>query len=747
MNYDPIHDTIVGKNEAKPMSSPVKQEQQQEQHQPTTTSTSTNVSNVAKNTPDAREMNPQKAPQNPIQNIPPNPTQNVRQSTLPGFQNMPYSPSQDANSIRSATNVPLMATPLTTSILNAVDVQQSSPPTKPPSSMAHLMSNDSEDHMDLDQHELMSSPARESPAHESEKKKKPVATAMPKGVRYLKKSDGEPFWRKDIQYDFLEALFEDDHAVFTNPFPYCSVPGFSNEPKYTFAELYVRTLAESSKCSKILRERLLKDFDMGKSVAKVCLLVNTGRMNTTVNFVPEMRSTLRTYHSIPSLQADPQTGGSKQLQDTPRLKSILKAVSDKTEDFKSIKDLLENPPEKKPNTNLVLLLFVLSSNVHGVKFHHEHTPECYHTSNSFMEFFLETSIRPANRAHRFLWLMYTYLETNFTPDDLAQNPFNPHEIPPIELISEQEVNNCDQDTDYEIEYSERMFRTRLKYLADEEHNSNPKRGNKSRRERDEEVEEYEEEEDDGGDEDYDDKASKKNKQPSAKKRKKAARVTSYSFAAARGVSVNADTEKLGEEEIDYGPSRFKLQLPLKNIEKVIQMNKHAAINELATKPDSLLNRNHLTSVINKFKQALKNRKLPEPETSDGLDRLCDWLFRYFQFQKSTNIGLLGMEWENIRYDMIHGIEDYLYETEGKDISKLYNPLDKGKDDKEKLKQLLKNQNQYKPFYNYERNSERSQFIYDLLSYCKTVLEPSLEAKINTKTKVSINLDKEEIKFQ
>ena len=39
-----------------------------------------------------------------------------------------------------------------------------------------------------------------------------------------------------------------------------------------------------------------------------------------------MKSTLRTYHSIPSLQTCREGGTVKQLQDTPRLKSILKAV-------------------------------------------------------------------------------------------------------------------------------------------------------------------------------------------------------------------------------------------------------------------------------------------------------------------------------------------------------------------------------------------------------------------------------------
>lgn len=96
-------------------------------------------------------------------------------------------------------------------------------------------------------------------------------------IRHLKKEDGEPLWRKDIQYDFLKAIFEDKTACFTN----------SYEPetigKQTFADLYIDTMARSSKTSKILRDKLLSEHEPAKNMAMVCLLVNLGRMNTTLN--------------------------------------------------------------------------------------------------------------------------------------------------------------------------------------------------------------------------------------------------------------------------------------------------------------------------------------------------------------------------------------------------------------------------------------------------------------------------------
>lgn len=96
-------------------------------------------------------------------------------------------------------------------------------------------------------------------------------------IRHLKKEDGEPLWREDIQYDFLKAVFDDDSRVFTN----------SYEPegigKQNFADLYIDTMSRSTKTSKVLRDKLLSDREAAKGMAMVCLLVNVGRMNTTLN--------------------------------------------------------------------------------------------------------------------------------------------------------------------------------------------------------------------------------------------------------------------------------------------------------------------------------------------------------------------------------------------------------------------------------------------------------------------------------
>lgn len=96
-------------------------------------------------------------------------------------------------------------------------------------------------------------------------------------VKHLKKDDGEPLWRKDIQYDFLKIIFEDKNAVFTNSYD------LEAPSKQTFADLYIDAMARSSKTSKILRDKLLSEHEPAKNMAMVCLLVNLGRMNTTLN--------------------------------------------------------------------------------------------------------------------------------------------------------------------------------------------------------------------------------------------------------------------------------------------------------------------------------------------------------------------------------------------------------------------------------------------------------------------------------
>lgn len=519
--------------------------------------------------------------------------------------------------------------------------------------------------------------------------------AVSKGFKHLKKADGEPFWRKDIQYDFLEELFNDTHRVFTNCFPYCEVPNAANGPKLTFAELYVRTLAESLKSSRVLRERLIKDAEMGIAVSKVCLLVNAGRMNTTVNFVPDMRSALRTYHLIPSLQADPD-GPSKPLQDTPRLKTILKAVCDGQDHLQTLLDLWRAPPATKPNTNVIKLIFLMSTFFQNIPFHYDDSFD--HDTfleklrfikaspgpqNKFMEFFLNDEIYPHNRAQRFLWLVYTYLETSFTAAELEQNPFNPRVIPPIEYIPAHEMGKYDNDADYEVEYAARMYHTRMLHLNDEVNNTFPKRGNKSKRERqkirkqlilehnyrptpenpDEDTADdmmaiddtLQAEEQDAMDE-VEPLEEPKNVVQRADKGKRKKPTPSVG-------SLVDDSKKPLDAEFRWSNP----EIPIKKIASIRRRwapyTKGITVHPLTR--DSAVSVFKKRNIVNKTKLFIAQIAKVTPDFVDRRDENLEWMHRYFHYKKATGNRLLGMEWEDIRSDLVNGVETYLYQQIGK----------------------------------------------------------------------------------
>ncbi|KAK3106800.1 hypothetical protein LTR53_018040, partial [Teratosphaeriaceae sp. CCFEE 6253] len=78
-------------------------------------------------------------------------------------------------------------------------------------------------------------------------------------IKHLKKEDGIPLWRKDIQYDFLRLVFYDPTRCFTK---------YSDGTRgWTFAEVYIDAMAKSSKTSKILKEKLLQDTEGAISMA------------------------------------------------------------------------------------------------------------------------------------------------------------------------------------------------------------------------------------------------------------------------------------------------------------------------------------------------------------------------------------------------------------------------------------------------------------------------------------------------
>ncbi|KAG6034895.1 hypothetical protein E4U19_005342 [Claviceps sp. Clav32 group G5] len=277
-------------------------------------------------------------------------------------------------------------------------------------------------------------------------------------IRHLKKEDGEPLWREDIQYDFLRAVFDNEQKVFTNSYD-------TSIGKQCFADLYIDTMSRSSKTSKVLRDKLLSDRDAAKGMAMVCLLVNVGRMNTTLNFFPEMRAQLRTYHAIPSLQAHQDAHAYKQLQDAPRLKSILKGGAEDREEPSSLEKLKD---VDVPRTNPVNLIFSMCHSAQRVAELH------FPAHQEFHDLIMKTQYSSQSRAMAFLWLMWFYLESDFTEEGCEENPFGAgvdygldvanQGVPELIEMTEEERAHENVDSREEVEFGQEKQKTRAKIL-------------------------------------------------------------------------------------------------------------------------------------------------------------------------------------------------------------------------------------------------------------------------------------------
>lgn len=323
--------------------------------------------------------------------------------------------------------------------------------------------------------------------------------------RHLKKNDSEPYWRNEIQFDFLMRLLFNHHRVFKNPyfnvgfdwpeyFKIVKTPmgeSVLNDGMYlTFFELYMVTMLKSSKISKILKARLMFDINYALNFTIVCLLVNIGRLNTTVNFDHEMKSQFRTYHSVPSLQitnhstiinqfytiddklkhfedeeekkkkkymaptflpsSDPSSGYAtaiKQLQDTPRIKSILKSVNDLNEIPKSYFDfvkLLHDSRDAQQPLNLISVIFQLCTHEYeiGRSFYPASSqpkssltddPQFNSTGSLFNDIWMRPNLNSTEKVNKFLWLLFTFIETNLEVGKILQNPFNKRDY--IDLVA------------------------------------------------------------------------------------------------------------------------------------------------------------------------------------------------------------------------------------------------------------------------------------------------------------------------
>lgn len=199
---------------------------------------------------------------------------------------------------------------------------------------------------------------------------------------------------------------------------------------------------------------------------------------------PEMRAQLRTYHSIPSLQAHQDPNAYKQLQDAPRLKSILKGATEDTEQPNTIEDI---KAAEIPRTNPVNLIFVLAQFAPKISEVHFDVPR------DFFDLVMKEGLSSKSRATAFLWLMWWYLESDFSLKDALSNPYGPGRrsrnsdttelpllCPQFEFLTDEQALLENVDTIEELEFGEQKQQERIAILNGDMQPvySGPKRGSK-----------------------------------------------------------------------------------------------------------------------------------------------------------------------------------------------------------------------------------------------------------------------------
>lgn len=178
-----------------------------------------------------------------------------------------------------------------------------------------------------------------------------------------------------------------------------------------------------------------------------------------------MRAQLRTYHAIPSLQAQQDPNSYKQLQDAPRLKSILKGASEDRFEPNSIDKIKDTPI---PRTNPVNLIFVLAQ--YAARVTELHFPP----GRDFFDLIMRPTLSSKSRARALLWLMWHYLESDFTEEGCKENPFGAgvdygtgvsnQGVPTLTTLNDAEMALENVDTPEETEYGDAKMRERKRII-------------------------------------------------------------------------------------------------------------------------------------------------------------------------------------------------------------------------------------------------------------------------------------------
>ncbi|KAI5477343.1 hypothetical protein MNV49_006485 [Pseudohyphozyma bogoriensis] len=272
----------------------------------------------------------------------------------------------------------------------------------------------------------------------------------------IKKPDAEPLLRADIQHDVLSEIFNDRTFLFTAPVDQSAAPA---EPIYlNFDQLYLEAILSSLKTTQNLRSKLIDNPAFAISFCKIALLINVGRVNTTMAFYPNMKTALRTYHPVPSLQADEPSR--KDMQDAPRIKGILKGcyldweVTDQAQTLKDVATRLASPElTRGPPTTVVTLIFHLFNEASWV------TEKYFPPGYDLLDLFYPSAIPSKSRARAFLSVVHHMLENRSFINDFASS--TPPPLPlkvPIALTQQPEPGAAKEnvDTQEELDYAKDM---------------------------------------------------------------------------------------------------------------------------------------------------------------------------------------------------------------------------------------------------------------------------------------------------
>lgn len=128
------------------------------------------------------------------------------------------------------------------------------------------------------------------------------------------------------------------------------------------------------------------------------------------------------------------------------------------EDFPQPSNIEELLKHGRPRTNPVNLIFVLAQYAPKVSEQHFFPPR------DFFDLFMRPTLSSRSRATAFLWLIWWYLESDFSFEDSQRNPFGagvagddgplPPRVPPMEILTEDQAELENIDTEEEKEYGE-----------------------------------------------------------------------------------------------------------------------------------------------------------------------------------------------------------------------------------------------------------------------------------------------------